>query len=47
VPAIPDSNEIITIAAVENAILFRRANFRSRYAALGGHATTGSSFKYR
>ena len=34
-------------AAVNNAALFRLANFRNRYPADGGHATTDSSFKYR
>ena len=33
--------------ATESAVLFRRANFLKRYAADGGHASTGSSFRYR
>ena len=32
-------------AATANSALFRRANFRKRYHADGGHASTGSSFK--
>ena len=34
-----------TAAVTARAPLFRRANFRSRYPADGGHACTGSSFK--
>ena len=34
-----------TTEAVINAALLRRANFRNRYHADGGHASTGSSCK--
>ena len=34
-------------AAVVSHRLFFRANFRSRYPADGGHASTGSSFRKR
>ena len=36
-----------TPAAAASRPLFRRANFRSRYDADGGHACTGSSARYR
>ena len=47
VPIVPATSASSTRATAATGPLFRRANFRSRYAAEGGQASTGSSARYR